>query len=95
MQTVTSVADGMGGSTDTVSDYHSCRAAVWPLSAKEILNNAQMEMKVTHRIRIDYKSGITPDMTISYDSRNFEIISIINIDEADRVYDFLCTEIVQ
>jgi len=95
VQTVTSVSDGGGGYNDTVTDYHKCRAAVWPLSAKEILNNGQMEMKLTHKFRIDYKSGITPDMTIAYDSRDFEIVSIINVDEMDRILDFLCTEIIQ
>ena len=92
VKTVTKVADGIGGYTETEIDYLKCRAAIWPITAKEIIQSAQLEMQTTHRIRMDYRAGITPDMKIYYGDRAFEIISIINVEERNRILDVMAKE---
>ena len=91
-RTVTSVSDGMGGFTDTDTDYYTCWASIWPVSAKELVQNQQLEMTTTHRIRIDYKSGITEKMTIEFGSRVFRIVAIVNPEERNIMLDILATE---
>ena len=92
IKTVTKVADGMGGYTETEADFLTCRAAIWPVSAKEELQSDQVEMKVSHRIRIDWQSGVLPSMMIYFGTRKFEIISVINIDERNIILDLLAIE---
>ena len=87
-------SDGMGGTlaTGTPTVYHNTMAAIWPMSSKESVENMRNELKVTHKIRIWYKSGITPAMEILFGTRQFEIVSIINPDEANVKLDFLALE---
>lgn len=87
-------SDGMGGETRTLQDYHECYAAIWPTSAKEVFAAQGVEMQITHRVRIDWPrvKTLTPDMQIYYGSRVFEILSMINVDEANVYFDFFCKE---
>ena len=92
--TVTSVSDGMGSFTETDVNYYTTWAAIWPKSAGEFMKADQISHEVTHRIRIRYPHGytITSDMNIVSGSRTFEIVSIINPEEANVVLDFLAVE---
>ena len=92
IKTVTTVADGQGGQTETVVDFLTCRAAIWPVSAKEKLQSDQVEMQTTHRIRIDWYTGILPSMMIYFGTRVFEIVSIIPVEERSVVLDILAKE---
>ena len=97
IQEQTEVADGMGGASLTwaaVSGMASVPAAIWPLKATERLDAMKLEMKVTHRIRIRHRSGITAKMRIYWSNkvRTFNIISIINPDERNIMLDMICTE---
>ncbi len=88
-----SVPDGMGGEIE--SDpvvFHGCRAAIWPVKATEQIKNMREELEVTHRIRIRYYPGISPSMTVKYGTRTFEIVSIINVDEANKLLDLVSKE---
>ena len=58
IKTVTKVADGMGGYTETDTDFLTgVRCAIWPVSASEIIKSEKLEMKVTHQVRMRYQSG--------------------------------------
>ena len=50
IQEKTSTPDGMGGYTDVWNTIYSCRASIWPLSAKERFDTMKMELVVDHRI---------------------------------------------
>jgi len=65
-----------------------------PVSASEIIKSNREQMTVTHRIKVDYLSGILPSMKIVWSAREFEINSVINIDEANREIEILATEVV-
>ena len=92
IKTTTTVADGIGGFTETEVTFLVCRAAIWPVSAKEKIQSDQLEMQTTHRIRIDWQTGILPSMMIYFGTRKFEIVSIINADERSVVLDILAKE---
>ena len=92
IQEKTLTSDGMGGSTETWTKKLTTRAAIWPIKGKEALEAMKLDTKITHRVRMRYRSGITSLMRISYDSRLFEIKSIINPDERNISLELLCEE---
>ena len=92
IQEQTDTADGMGGFSTTWTDLFDMRVAIWPLSAKERLEAMKLGVEVTHKIRGRYRSGITPKNRIKFDTRIFNITSMINPDERNRTLDMLATE---
>ena len=93
-QTGTSVTDGMGAAgTTTWGDTLVCWVALWPLRGSETLENLKAEHTVTHRLRCWYSSVITPAQRIKYGKRYFEIVSLINPDEANVELELLIEEI--
>ena len=89
-------SDGMGaGGTTTWSDTLTCWAAIWPLRGSEAVDNLKTEHSVTHKIRCWYSSSINAKQRIKYGSRYFEIISLINPDEANIELEIMATETVE
>ena len=95
IQESTETSDGLGGFSTTWSDktgMGSVPAAIWPLSAKESLDALKLELQVTHKIRIRYRSGITAKNRVKFGTRTFNIISLINRDERSVSLDILALE---
>lgn len=97
IQERTPTADGMGGFTETwatVSGMGSVRAAVWPVRGDEKLDAMKLEYVEPRKIRIRYRPGITTKNRIYWSDRSktFNIVSINNIDEKNRMLDMVCTE---
>lgn len=91
--TKTQTADGIGGFTTTDSTFAVVSAAIWPVNAKETIASQQLQERITHRVRIRYLAGVTSTMKITFGSRTFNILSIINPNEAGEMLDLLCMEI--
>ena len=95
IQEQTDTSDGMGGFTTSwadISGMDAVKAAIWPLSARESLDAMKLELVVTHKIRIRYRSGITEKNRILFGSRTFNIVSLIKNDERNISLDMLATE---
>lgn len=92
IQSRTLVDDGSLGKTETWAKFAVVYAAIWPRSAKEAFNSAQLVQETTHRIRIRYLSGLDSSMRIVFGSRTFEIIGITNPNERGELLDILCRE---
>lgn len=89
----TKTPDGMGGWIviwKTVAS--SIAAGIWPISASEQVQAAQVVMTVSHRIRIRYRSILKASWRIRFGTRYFSIISIINPNEKREMFDLLCKE---
>lgn len=85
IQSVTSVPDGMGGSTDTVVAVASdIPARVEPLEGREQLLAMQTGMQRPHRFTLRYRSGVTGAKTLLYGGRTFDIKSIVDPEERHR-----------
>ena len=67
-------------------------AAVWPLSARILIENQRRELEATHRFRIRYRANINQDMRIQFKGKNYQIVSIINWDEKNVYLDILATD---
>lgn len=92
IQYPTKVSDGMGSWTVSWWDYATIWAAVWPTSAVEIVQSMQIEMMVTHRIRIRYRSTFNPAWRIKFGNRYFSIVSKLNPGERNEWLDLICKE---
>jgi SPP1 family predicted phage head-tail adaptor len=97
IQQRTQTTDNMGGYTEAwaaVTGMSAVPAAVWPLKSSERLEEAKLELSTTYRIRIRYRPGVDASMRIYWSdkSKTFNIISITNLDERNRVIEFLAKE---
>lgn len=92
IEVVTETPDGMGGITKSWATWKSVRAAIWPISGKELIEAQKLEAKLTHRIRIRYLSGLTPKHRIKLGSRIFKIHSVINFNERNREIEIMAEE---
>ncbi|WP_256846916.1 phage head closure protein [Paenibacillus sp. Pae108] len=88
-----SVDDGAGGSVETWMTYASPFASVEPLSGRELFQAQQLQSEVTHKIRMRYRPGITPDMRVYFGTRVFLINSAINWQERNRELTLMCVEV--
>lgn len=85
LQSVTSVSDGMGGTTDTpVALVENIPARVEPLQGDELLQAQQTGMRRPHRITMRYRNDVTGATTLLYDGRTFDIKGIADPEEKHR-----------
>ena len=97
IQTAGAVASGLNtGQQDWSSPTTVCRplASIEPLNGRESWQAQQVEATVTHRLRILYRTGITPGMRALFGSRVFHFDSILNREEANEELEILATEVV-
>lgn len=85
-------SDGMGGQSETWSPFATLWAEIRPLKAWQQAHADTLEHRVTHQIRIRYRSGITSDMRVSFDSRIFQIKSIKDADDERKKFLLLMSE---
>jgi SPP1 family predicted phage head-tail adaptor len=88
------VSDGAGGFTTTWLTVATAYGALWPISATEIIKSDKPTMEVSHRVRIRYRKVMKPSWRISYANRYFNIVSIINPEEANEYFDILAKEVI-
>jgi len=69
-------------------------AAVADISGKEYFQAQAVQSEVTTRIKIRYKTGITPSMRLLYGSRVFHILSVIDKGEWHRLIELMCKEVI-
>jgi len=71
-------------------------ALVWAnvesLSGREIFQAQQVQSLVTHRVRMRFMPGVKSEMRIRWDTRVFQIDSVINSAERNRELELLCVE---
>ena len=71
-------------------------ATVWgrvePLTGGERQRALQIEDRVTHRVTIRYRAGITPRMRIAFGARRVNSRAVINPEERNRMLELLCEE---
>lgn len=92
IQAPTKTSDSMGGFTIVWTDIDTVFAAIWPVSAKERIQNSAVTTTITHRIRIRYRRVFRSGWRIFYNGRYFNIVSIVDPNEAHEWLDILCEE---
>lgn len=86
--------DAIGGGSTTWSNVKTVWGEVKPASGREVYHGQQLEMRVTHKIKIRYRSDVSlsPKMRILLGSRVFNIRLIINEDERGDYWKILAEE---
>ena len=64
---------------DVITDF-SVAGLVVPMSGREYEESQKIRAETTYKISTRYFPGITADMRILHDGREFEIISILDLD---------------
>ncbi|MFO1007565.1 MAG: phage head closure protein [Planctomycetaceae bacterium] len=67
-------------------------AMIKPLTTREILQAQQVHAEITHEIYLRYPLDVTAKDRIKYDNRTFEILGVINVDEAKFFLRLNCVE---
>lgn len=78
----------------TYVDWATVWAAVEPLRGREFLEGRQITAEVSTRIRIRYRSGISPEMRVVFGSIIYDIQSITHLEEREREIHLMCQEIL-
>ena len=73
-----------GSVLESWSEFATAQAAIEPISGREYFAAQSTQADVTHRIAVRYQPGITVKMRVVYGEREFDIISVINIEERNR-----------
>ncbi len=92
LQQKTRVSDSMGGFIETWTDVATIWAAIWPTSASEAIQAAQMVMTISHRIRIRYRSVLKSSWRVKYGNHYYAVVSIINPNMSNEYLDLMCKE---
>lgn len=95
LQAVTQTETATGGISESWSTFISVWAQVKPTSSREFMQASQAREKVSHRIKIRYRSDVTVKHRVRYGSRTLKIVSVINTDESDEELILMCEEIIQ
>ena len=76
------------------NDVLTTWANINPISGKEYYSAETINSDLTHKIRLRYRKGLTPDMRVIYNDRIFYIISVINEYEKNTMLQLMCRELI-
>ena len=93
IQNNTPTRDAAGGQTDSYSTTQTVWAAVNPLRGTEMINAQQVQMEISHKIVLRYNTNVSDTTRILFDSRTFEVESIIDPYEKNQFLELMCKEI--
>ena len=92
LQKPTNTTDAGGGATKSYTTLATLWASIKPVSGSEKYRQGQVQETATHQITVRFRSDIGTNYRIVYESRNFNIKHIRNIDERDRYLLLICNE---
>lgn len=67
-------------------------AAVQPLAGREVFAAEGLNAQATFKITLRYQPGITQKMRVKFGARTFDIVSVANVEERNRVTELNCRE---
>lgn len=94
IQQLVTVYDEYNQPVEMWQDLTTVWAAIEPLSGREYWQAKAVNAEVTHRVRMRYRAGITPEMRLVFNGRVFEILAVLNLEERNIELQLLCKEAV-
>ncbi len=84
-----------GGVSPGWSSIGTAWAWVRGLRGRELFSAQQINPQTTHKVTMHYRGGLTSANRLvdKTSSRIFNIESVVNIDERNRVLELICTEV--
>jgi SPP1 family predicted phage head-tail adaptor len=90
-QQATETRNVLGEMVPVWSDIATVWARVEGVSAREYLSAGQMDVTITHKVTIRYRSELTQKMRVIWRGRTLEIVSLLEHDNRTR-HELICTE---
>ena len=90
LQKPTNTRDAGGGITETYTTLSNLYADIEQTRGTESLRQGQVKEKTTHIFTIRYRRDIGTNYRIRYDSDNYNIKNIKNIDNRNRYLEVEC-----
>lgn len=87
--------DSGGGSSDVWANAQVIArawAGIEPLRGREVLTAMKLEARITHRVTLRYRPGVTAAMRVCFRERHFNIRAVINPEERNEMLELLCEE---
>lgn len=84
--------DGLGGTVVKLGHKAFVKAEMKPVRGTEFLEYYKDANALQYKITIRFREGITAKDVLVYRSRQFEINSVININEENVALEIYCTE---
>jgi len=82
---------------DDSARTYTTAATVWasvePISGREMLSAQQQHAETSHRIRMRFTTNVTQESRLVWESRTFEVVSLIDNKETKQMIELLCKEI--
>jgi SPP1 family predicted phage head-tail adaptor len=95
LEAISSVPDGMGGSTDSwVAQATSVPADIVPVTATEAVRAGTSAMVGMHKVTIRYYAGLSAAWRVKFGSRYFSIAGIANVGERRVEMELMCREVI-
>lgn len=95
IESLTTAADAYGNEADTwaaITDGTNVPAKVEPLRGSEFIAAQQVQSEVTHTVKMRYRTGVLPSMRLLYRSRYLHILTVIDMNERQRMLELHCKE---
>lgn len=92
VQARTLTHDSEGGHAETWTERIEVWAAIYPIKAQQAFEYASINVRASHIIAVRGMVDIRETDRIVYDSRNFEVVTVENIQEQDVVKVCACLE---
>lgn len=92
IQGTTAVQDSSASYSESWSDLVTTWARVRPMNGREYFAAHQEQSAVTHEIVMRFRRGVNTAMRLKFDSRIFDIESVINYDERNEWMIIYCME---
>lgn len=93
VQSATRTPDEGGGYATAWEDGASLWAKVEPLEGSELLRAQQLQARVSHRVTIRYRRGLTAAQRLRLGSRVLEVHQVVDVDERHEFMELLCEEV--
>lgn len=81
-----------GGIDEAWTNVGQRWASIEPLNGKEFMEAQQLGSEVTHRVKLRHFPGLTPKHRLTFGTRTFNIVSVLNLDERSIVAELMCKE---
>lgn len=94
IQRNTPTRDGFNANVDSWSTYATLWAQVETASGAETIEQQQAAAVLSHKFTIRKYPGIVPAMRVSWSSRLFDILAVID-DNLNRQVDLVCSEVIR
>lgn len=87
--------DEFGEAESEFETIKTVYAEIKPVTGKSFFAAQQVNSEITHQVLIRYTSNITPNLSIKFNNRMFEILYVMNYNEANEAILLMCKELVK